>query len=248
MDYVADVKDIVTKFYTTVVHDKISLQVKVGEIYAIVGPSGCGKSTLLRELVALHKPVSGSINILGYNLLDASYKQMQELRKKWGFLFQSGALFSSLSVHDNIALPLIEYTDLSSKFISKMVAYKLDLVGLKESDGPLFPSEISGGMIKKVALARALALEPRLLLLDEPTSGLDPISAREFDRLLLRLREFLSLSVIMVSHDLHSIRLTADRLAVIDDKHIVAQGSLDDIVNTHTPFINAFFDAYKDKR
>jgi len=106
MDYVADVKDIVTKFYTTVVHDKISLQVKVGEIYAIVGPSGCGKSTLLRELVALHKPVSGSINILGYNLLDASYKQMQELRKKWGFLFQSGALFSSLSVHDNIALPL----------------------------------------------------------------------------------------------------------------------------------------------
>lgn len=248
MDYIIKMQDIVTRFGEAVIHDKISLQVKSGEIYAVVGPSGCGKSTLLRELVALHKPTSGTIEILGYNLLDASYKQMQELRGQWGFLFQNGALFSSLSVYDNIALPLVEYTDLSSRFISKMVAYKLDLVGLKESDGALFPSEISGGMTKKVALARALALEPKLLFLDEPTSGLDPISAREFDRLLLRLREFLSLSVMMVSHDLHSIRLTADRLAVIDDKHIVAQGSLDDIIQTHTPFTDAFFSAYKDER
>lgn len=246
MQHVVQMKDVVTKFDTTVIHNKINLHVNSGEIYAIVGPSGCGKSTLLRELVALHKPTSGTINVLGYNLLDISYKQMQELIGQWGFLFQNGALFSSLSVHDNIALPLTEYTDLSSKFISKLVAYKLDLVGLKESDGALFPSELSGGMTKKVALARALALEPRLLFLDEPTSGLDPISAREFDKLILRLREFLSLSVIMVSHDLHSIRLTADRLAVIDDKQIVAEGSLSDIIKTHSPFLDAFFNSYRE--
>ncbi len=241
MSYVVDIKNIVTQFGDTIVHDKISLHVNEGEIYTIVGPSGCGKTTLLREMVALESFKSGSIEILGYDLSMISYKELQLLRKSWGFLFQSGALFSSLSVFDNIALPLYEYTNLDKTFISKIVAYKLELVGLRETDAFLYPSQISGGMIKKVALARALALEPKLLFLDEPTSGLDPISAREFDSMILRLRDFLSLSLVVVSHDLTSLRLISDKIAVMDEKKIIAEGNLAQIMQIKNNFIEKFF-------
>jgi phospholipid/cholesterol/gamma-HCH transport system ATP-binding protein len=156
-------------------------------------------------------------------------------------LFQAGALFSSLSIAQNIALPLVEYTDLSKKMINEIVNYKINIVGLKSSDTHLYPSQISGGMKKKAALARSLAMDPKLLFLDEPTSGLDPISAREFDNLILKLRDLLKLSIVMVSHDLQSIYKTLDKVAIIDEKTIIYEGSLENIKSVDSTFIKTFF-------
>lgn len=235
------VKDVKTIFDERIVHDGVNLEIKEGEIYGLLGPSGCGKTTLLREMVMLQDFHGGSINILGHELATIGHSQAQELRRKWGVLFQAGALFSSLTLKDNIALPLIEYTDLSQRMINEIVEFKINLVGLKSADALLFPSQISGGMKKKAALARALAMDPKLLFLDEPTSGLDPISARDFDSLILNLRELLGLTIVMVSHDLQSIYDTLDRVAIIDEKRIVYEGSLDNIKNTQSEFIQTFF-------
>ncbi|WP_324172554.1 ABC transporter ATP-binding protein [Sulfurimonas sp.] len=235
------VKDIKTVFGERIVHDGVNLEINEGEIYGLLGPSGCGKTTLLREMVMLQDFHGGSINILGHDLNSIRHNEAQELRRKWGVLFQAGALFSSLTLKDNIALPLIEYTDLSQKMINEIVEFKINLVGLKSADAMLFPSQISGGMKKKAALARALAMDPKLLFLDEPTSGLDPISAREFDSLILKLRELLGLTIVMVSHDLQSIYDTLDRVAIIDEKKIVYEGNLNNIKNTKSEFIQTFF-------
>ena len=182
---VIEVKNLKTKFDNKIVHNGLNLTIKEGEIYGLLGPSGCGKTTLLREMVMLQEFNEGSIEILGHDIYDISHVDAQNLRREWGVLFQAGALFSSLSIKENIALPLIEYTDLSSSMIDEIVDFKINIVGLKSSDAHLFPSQISGGMKKKAALARALAMDPKLLFLDEPTSGLDPISARDFDELIL---------------------------------------------------------------
>jgi phospholipid/cholesterol/gamma-HCH transport system ATP-binding protein len=194
-------------------------------------------------MVMLQEVSGGSIEIFGLDVANISYDDAQELRKNWGVLFQGGALFSSLTLYENIALPLQEYTRLDKNLISEIVAYKIDIVGLKPKDAYLYPSQISGGMKKKAALARALSLDPKLLFLDEPTSGLDPISAREFDKLILKLRDLLGLTVVMVSHDLKSIYDTLDRAAIIDNKVIVAQGKLDDIISMDNQFIQTFFKA-----
>ena len=183
----------------------------------------------------------GHINILGHSLESISHTEAQKLRREWGVLFQAGALFSSLTVAENIALPLVEYTDLSKKMIDEIVAFKINLVGLKQVDGSLYPSEISGGMKKKSALARALSMDPKLLFLDEPTSGLDPISARDFDSLILNLRELLGLSIVMVSHDLQSIYDTLDRMAIIDNKKIAFEGTLKEVRSVNNAFIQTFF-------
>lgn len=241
MSSIIEVRNLRTVFDDRVVHDGLNLSIKRGEIYAIMGPSGAGKTTLLREMVMLQEPQSGNIRVLGYDLKNIRYKDAQKLRQKWGVLFQSAALFSSLTVKENIALPLVEYTDLSKSMIDEMVEFKISIVGLKQSDGALYPSQLSGGMKKKAGLARALVMDPELLFLDEPTSGLDPISVKEFDSLILKLRDSLKLSVVMVSHDLQSVYDTIDTLAIIDDKKIAYEGSLKDLSDSNSEFIGRFF-------
>jgi len=241
MKKIIEVQNLVTKFGKNLVHDGLNLHINEGEIYGFLGPSGCGKSTLMREIIMLEQIKSGSIELLGHKIEKIRSRTAQKLRMQWGVLFQSNALFTSLTVAENIALSLKEYTKLSADEIKDIVAFKIDIVGLKQFDGTLYPSEISGGMKKKAALARALVMDPKILFLDEPTSGLDPISAREFDTLILKLRELLNLSVVMVSHDLTSINTTLDRMAVIDNKIIVAEGTLEEVKQTDSPFIERFF-------
>ena len=238
---VIEVRDVQTVFGTKVIHDGLNLSINEGEIYGLLGPSGCGKTTLLREMVMLQDFSHGSIDILGHNVSNIKERDAQKLRREWGVLFQFGALFSSLSIRDNIALPLVEYTDLNASMIEEIVQFKINLVGLKSSDADLFPSQISGGMKKKAGLARALCMDPKLLFLDEPTSGLDPISAREFDELILKLRSLLGLTIVMVSHDLQSIYDTLDRVAIIDEKKIAYEGTISDVKSSKSPFVQTFF-------
>jgi phospholipid/cholesterol/gamma-HCH transport system ATP-binding protein len=241
MKNIIEVKNVKTAFGDRVIHDGLNLSIPEGSIYGLLGPSGCGKTTLLREMVMLQEICGGEIEILGHRLGNILQSEAMSLRKEWGVLFQSGALFSSLSIKENIALPLVEYSDLSQEMIDEIVAFKISIVGLKASDANLYPSQISGGMKKKAALARALAMDPKLLFLDEPTSGLDPISAREFDALILKLRELLGLSIVMVSHDLKSIYDTVDLVAVLDNKKVVYEGNLDNIADIENEFIKTFF-------
>ena len=241
MSSVIEVKDVRTVFGDNVVHDGLNLSINEGEIYGLLGPSGCGKTTLLREMVMLQNIHSGHIDVLGHSLATIRHKEAQKLRREWGVLFQAGALFSSLTIAQNIALPLQEYTDLSEKLINEIVAFKINIVGLNLKDAHLYPSQISGGMKKKAGLARALAMDPKLLFLDEPTSGLDPISAREFDALILKLRSLLGLTVVMVSHDLQSIYDTLDKVAIIDNKKIAYEGSLANVERSQSEFIKTFF-------
>jgi phospholipid/cholesterol/gamma-HCH transport system ATP-binding protein len=246
MQNIIEIRDLVTIFEDRVVHDKLNLSVAEGSIYGLLGPSGCGKTTLLREMIMLHKFNSGNIKIAQHQLANIEYKEAQHLRKSWGVMFQKGALFSSLSIKDNIALPLIEYTDLSKAMIDEIVEFKISIVGLESEDANLYPSQISGGMRKKAALARALAMDPKLLFLDEPTSGLDPISARNFDTLILKLRDLLGLTIVMISHDLQSIYDTLDSIAIIDEKKIVYEGNLDNINSVKSEFIHNFFGKYNE--
>ena len=246
MKKVIEVKDVKTIFGDNIVHDGLNLTINEGEIYGLLGPSGCGKTTLLREMVMLQKVSGGNIDVLGHSLSQIRHKEAQVLRREWGVLFQAGALFSSLSIAQNIALPLQEYTNLSEKLINEIVAFKINIVGLNLKDAHLYPSQISGGMKKKAGLARALAMDPKLLFLDEPTSGLDPISAREFDALILKLRSLLGLTVVMVSHDLQSINDTLDKVAIIDNKKIAYEGNLNNIKSVESEFIQTFFGKYNE--
>lgn len=241
MAAVIEVENLSTRFGERIVHDRISLQVGGGEIYGLLGPSGCGKSTLMRQMIMLETIQSGSIKVFTHPMERIGAGEAQLLRKRWGVLFQSNALFTSLNVAENIGIMLKEYTRFPQPLIDEIVAFKLDIVGLAQRDGLLYPSQLSGGMKKKAALARALCLDPELLFLDEPTSGLDPVSAREFDTLILKLRDMLQLSVVMVTHDLASIEGTLDRMAIIDERRIAAEGTLEEVVQVQSPFIRTFF-------
>lgn len=234
-------KNVVTQFGLNRVHDGVSLHVEQGEIYGLLGGSGSGKTTLLKEMIMLLMPQAGEITILGQNILTSSNKDKDWLRRQWGVLFQNGALFSSLTVAENIAIGLKEYTDIPVSLVSDIVSMKISMVGLPPHVASLYPAELSGGMIKRASLARALAMDPKLLFLDEPTSGLDPVGAGAFDQLILQLRDMLELTIVMVTHDLDSIWTTVDRLAVLGDKKVIIEGSLDQVNGSEHPDIKAFF-------
>ncbi len=238
---ILSVKNITTRFGENLVHDNISFDIHEGEIFGLLGPSGYGKSTMLREMILLQEPDSGSIEVLGKPVWQLSEKEAIELRKQWGVVFQESALFSSLSVEENISVVLREYTDMSPSLIRKIAATKLKMVGLAQNDGYKYPAELSGGMKKKAALARALAMDPKLLFLDEPTSSLDPVSAAEFDDLILSLKKLLGLTIVMVTHDLESIRKTLDRMVVFADRQVIAQGSLEEVLKAEHSVIDSFF-------
>ena len=235
-------KNLVTEFGDRRVHDNVSFEVQKGEIFTIIGSSGAGKSTLLKELIMLLRPKSGEIKIFGEDMLSLDEGGLKSFSKNWGVLFQSSALFSSLTVGQNVALPLLEYTDFRDSFLEEIVSYKLSLAGLSPYVASLYPSELSGGMKKRAALARALALEPTLLFLDEPTSGLDPISSRAFDRLILSLNKALKLTFVIVSHDVHTVNDISDTVLALHDKKAVFCGSVDGAKSLGHPFLESFFD------
>jgi phospholipid/cholesterol/gamma-HCH transport system ATP-binding protein len=241
MKSVITVKDVVTRFGSRIIHDGISLHIDKNEIYGILGESGSGKSVLMKEMIMLLEPCAGEISVLGKALKNISFKDAQKLRSDWGVLFQFGALYSSLTIAENIEVQLKEFTSISKMMRDRLVQSKLALVGLEPYVGALYPSELSGGMVKRAALARALAMEPKLLFLDEPTSGLDPIGARNFDALIVELRDLLGITVVMITHDLDSIFSIVDRLAVLADKKVVAEGSLENVLQSQHPFVEEFF-------
>ncbi|MDF1874116.1 ATP-binding cassette domain-containing protein [Sulfurimonas sp. SAG-AH-194-I05] len=228
---VIKVRDLVTRFGSKVVHDGVNIDVKSGEVYGILGGSGSGKSTLMREIIMLQEFQGGRIEVMGKSIKDISYREIAELKKKWAVLFQFGALYSSLNVIENVSLPLIEYTNLPKEIIEQIALSKLKMSGLKSEATYLFPSELSGGMKKRVALARALAMEPEIMFLDEPTSGLDPASAESFDRLIRELATLLGLTIVMVTHDLHTIEHVLDKFCIIHDKKILFEGTREEAKN-----------------
>ncbi len=238
---IISVRNLVTSFGKKVIHNGINLDIQQGEIYAILGESGSGKTLLMKEMIMLLTPTSGDICILDYNLNDISYKEAQKLRKEWGVLFQFGALFSSLTVAENIGIRIDEYTNISKSLRDNIILSKLNMVGLKTEVASLFPSQLSGGMIKRVALARALAMDPKLLFLDEPTSGLDPVGARAFDKLIVELRDLLGITIVIITHDLDSIFSIVDRFSILADKKVIAEGKLEDVLKSNHPFIEKFF-------
>jgi phospholipid/cholesterol/gamma-HCH transport system ATP-binding protein len=239
-DAVLRVEGLTTRIGGVVIHHDLALELKAGEVLALVGASGSGKSVLLRTLLGLIRPAAGRVEAFGHDLAKLHGAGMREIERRWGVLFQDGALFSSLTVAENIAVPLKEVLGLASPLRDEIAALKIALVGLPLDAGHKYPSELSGGMRKRAGLARALALDPELLFLDEPTSGLDPISAAEFDKLLADLRASLGLTVLMVTHDLDSIHTIADRVAVLVD-HALKIGTVDELRHDTNPWISRYF-------
>jgi phospholipid/cholesterol/gamma-HCH transport system ATP-binding protein len=246
-DPVITVTNVVTRFGPSLIHDHISLTVGQAEIYGLLGGSGAGKSTLMKEMVMLLAPQEGEITILGTPLSTISRADAAALRRQWGVLFQGGALYSSLTVAENIGITLKEYTDISATLMQDIVHLKISMVGLPANAAALYPAELSGGMVKRVSLARALAMDPKLLFLDEPTSGLDPVGAEAFDNLILKLRDLLGLTVVMVTHDLDSIWTIVDRFAVLGDKKVVAEGTLVEVRENPHPIVRDFFGGARGK-
>jgi phospholipid/cholesterol/gamma-HCH transport system ATP-binding protein len=239
-DIVIDIKGLVTAFGTKVIHDHLDLEVRRGEVLGLVGGSGSGKSVLMRSIIGLNRPREGEIEVFGQKIVEAEGARMRALEMRWGVLFQEGALFSSMTVAENIQVPLREYTHMDQTLMDEIAAIKLAMVGLPEDAGAKYPAELSGGMKKRAGLARALALDPELLFLDEPTSGLDPISANMFDELIKGLQQSLGLTVVMVTHDLDSLRAVASRVAVLVEKKIKT-GTIAQLRQDPDPWIQDYF-------
>jgi phospholipid/cholesterol/gamma-HCH transport system ATP-binding protein len=234
------VRGLVNRIGDQLIHDQLDLDVYRGEIFGIVGGSGTGKSVLFRTLLGLQKPEAGKVIVGGHNMCALSAAEVHAMHRHWGVLYQSGALFSNLTVVENIELPIREYLTLPDEVVRELAILKLNIVGLPESAAHKFPAELSGGMVKRAGLARALALDPPLLFLDEPTAGLDPIAAAAFDKLVLALRQRLGLTVVMITHDLDTLFGTCERIGVMVDKKIV-EGSPVDVMHNPDPWIHDYF-------
>lgn len=229
------------------VHEDVNLSVNQGEIVAILGGSGSGKTTILRSILMLLKPTEGSIKIFGHKLSECTAKQAYYIRRRWGVLFQQSALFSSLTVLENVMFPLNEFTKLSLETKRELALLKISMSGLPASAAKKFPAELSGGMQKRAALARALIMDPELLFLDEPTSGLDPRSARDFEELILHLRDWLNLTVVMVSHDLDLLKRTTDKVIFLGEGKVLAETTLEELIKMQHPLIMDYFSGIRGK-
>jgi phospholipid/cholesterol/gamma-HCH transport system ATP-binding protein len=238
---VVEVEDLYTRFGSHVVHEDINLSVKRGEVLGLVGSSGSGKTVLLRQMLGLEMPSQGSVRIFGQSVHKSDRRELQRIRNRCGVLFQKGALFSALSVFDNIALPMRELRTLNEPMVRDLVMLKLEMVEIDSQHANKMPAELSGGMIKRIALARAMALDPELLFLDEPTSGLDPVLSEGFVNFIQALRRELTLTIVMATHDLDTLAALSDLVAVLADQRLLALGSLQEVMSTKHPFISKFF-------
>jgi phospholipid/cholesterol/gamma-HCH transport system ATP-binding protein len=238
---VISVRDLVVGFGDEIVLDRLSLDAYPGEILGVVGASGSGKSVLLRSIIGLLPKRAGRIAVLGVDLDRASEAERRAIERRWGILFQQGALFSSLTVRQNVQFPMRENLELSQRLLDEMALAKLEMVGLPREDADKYPAELSGGMTKRAALARALALDPEIVFLDEPTSGLDPISGGEFDALIQTLQRTLELTVFMVTHDLESLYTVCDRIAALADGKIVMTGPISVMLECEHPWVKTYF-------
>ena len=236
-----EVRGLVSRFGDIVVHEDLNLTIPRGQVVGIVGGSGAGKSVLLNSIIGLREPQGGSVRVFGQDIRFARRRTWTVIERKWGVLFQQGALWSNLTVRENVAAPMFEHTDLPHGEIYALADLKIALTGLPPGAGALKPAELSGGMIKRASLARALALDPELLFLDEPTSGLDPISAAAFDALLGELSHSLKLTVFMITHDLDSLYTITDQVAVIAEKKVVAMGPVSELEASDQPWIKSYF-------
>ena len=240
-DIVIRVRGLDNGFGDQIVHEGLDLDVRRGEIIGVVGGSGTGKSVLMRSIIGLQEPRAGTIEVFGENVAALGDADAKDLRRRWGVLFQDGALFSSLTVAENIQVPMREFLDLPQPLMDELSGYKVSMAGLPAEAGPKFPSELSGGMRKRAGLARALALDPLLLFLDEPTAGLDPISAGAFDALIKVLKETLGLTVFLITHDLDTLHAICDRVAVLADRKVLAVGTIAELIRFDHPWIKEYF-------
>ncbi len=241
-DIIVEVKGLRNSFGESVIHDNLDLQVRRGEILGVVGGSGTGKSVLMRSIIGLQTPDTGEITVFGEPTIGRDETEATHIRKRWGVLFQGGALFSTLTVAENVQVPLREfYRELPRSLIDEIASYKVVMTGLPADAGPKYPAELSGGMKKRAGLARALALDPELLFLDEPTAGLDPIGAAAFDELIRSLSRTLGLTVFLITHDLDTLYAICDRVAVLAEKRVIAVGTIDELLETDQPWIQEYF-------
>ncbi|WP_439815874.1 ABC transporter ATP-binding protein [Zavarzinia sp. CC-PAN008] len=240
-DYVIRVRGLETRFGPAVIHQGLNLDIRRGEILGVVGGSGTGKSVLMRTIIGLVRPYAGTIEVLGQNVDELDDVALRRLESRWGVLFQSGALFTSLSVAQNVQVPMREHLDLSQGLMDQLAALKIGMVGLPPDAGPKLPSSLSGGMKKRAGLARALALDPEILFLDEPTAGLDPIGAAAFDKLILDLHRTMGITVVMITHDLDSLATICDRIAVLARKQVIAVAPMAELLDNPDPWIVEYF-------
>src|SRR6476469_5265221 len=239
---IISVRGLSNSFGDQIIHKDLNLDVKRGEILGVVGGSGTGKSVLMRSIIGLQVPDAGDIQVLGENMIGREEDEAKNIRRRWGVLFQNGALFSTLTVAENVEVPIREYfPGIKPPLLDEMASYKIAMGGLDADAGPKYPSELSGGMVKRAGLARALALDPELLFLDEPTAGLDPIAAAAFDELIRSLQQRLGLTVFLITHDLDTLHAICDRIAVLADKKVIAVGTIPQLLALDHPWIQEYF-------